>query len=158
MELKLQLNECRCDFTEHEHVLDLPQCCPISGNPQPGSTITIAYRGTKGFLEVAALRSFIDSYVGGKGEVRSMEGMLQEIAQACADILRVDVKLSSHLIIEPRQIMRVKCFAFPHEDLHQMRQNEIVPGISSRTLKNLQANRNVQRLRAGTEPREKVGS
>lgn len=158
MELKLQPNECRCDFTEHEHILALPQCCPVSGNPQAGSTITIAYRGTKGFLEVAALRVFVDSYIGGKGEVRSMEGMLQEIAQACADILKVDVKLSSNLIIEPKQIMRVTCYAFPNEDLHQMRQNEVVLGIPSRSNANGATNRDVQRLRARTKPREKICS
>jgi hypothetical protein len=39
-----------------------------------------------------------------------MEGMLQEIAQACANILEVDVKLTSELVIEPRQIMRVTCY------------------------------------------------
>jgi NADPH-dependent 7-cyano-7-deazaguanine reductase QueF len=111
--LAIQPNEHRCAFTEHEHVLELPRCCPISGNPQPGSTITISYRGYEGFLEVASLRHFIDSYVGGKGEVRSMEGMLQEIAQACATRLLIDVKLTSHLIIEPSQIMKITCYAFP---------------------------------------------
>ena len=85
----------------------------MSGNPQPGSTLTIAYRGKKGFLEVAALRAFVDSYVNGRGEVRSMEGMLQEIARSCAEVLEVDVKLSSELIIEPGQVMRITCYAFP---------------------------------------------
>lgn len=110
--LKLQPNEFRCAFTYHEHEIELPQCCPISGNPQPGSTITISYEGNEGFLEVASLRTFIDSYVGGKGEVRSMEGMLQEIAQACADTLGVQVTLKSNLLIDPKQIMRVTCYGF----------------------------------------------
>lgn len=113
VELKLQPNECRCAFTEHEHELYLPQCCPVSHNPQPGSKVTISYKGKSGFLEVASLRAFIDSYIGGKGEVRSMEGMLQEIAQTCAEILHVDVKLESYLVIEPGQVMRVRCYAFP---------------------------------------------
>jgi hypothetical protein len=38
---------------------------------------------------------------------------LQEIAQSCADVLKVDVKLTSELVIEPRQIMRITCYAFP---------------------------------------------
>src|ERR1700758_1223969 len=110
--LKLQPNEYRCAFTHHEHELGLPACCPVSGNPRPGSTITISYEGNEGFLEVASLRAFIDSYVGGKGDVRSMEGMLQEIAQACAEVLKVQVTLKSNLLIEPGQIMRVTCYAF----------------------------------------------
>jgi 7-cyano-7-deazaguanine reductase len=112
-ELKLQPNEHRCAFTKHEHILKLPPCCPISGNPLPGSTITIEYEGQEAFLEVASLRSFVDSFVGGKDDIRSMEGMLQEIAQACADILEVHVKLLSDLQINPGQIMRVTCYAFP---------------------------------------------
>jgi NADPH-dependent 7-cyano-7-deazaguanine reductase QueF len=87
--------------------------CPVTGNPQPGSTLTIAYKGATGFLEVAALRSFIDSYIGGRGDVRSMEGMLQQICQACADALSADVKLTSHSLIQPSQIRRVTCYAFP---------------------------------------------
>lgn len=114
--LRLQPNEGRCAFTEHEHILDLQRGCPVTGNPQPGSTITIASKGTKEFLEVAALRSFVDSYIGGRNDVRSMEGMLQEIAQACANFLKVDVKLTSELLINPAQVMKITCYAFPHEN------------------------------------------
>jgi hypothetical protein len=38
-----------------------------------------------------------------------MEGMLQEIAQACANATGADVP---HLVLEPRQIMKVTCYAF----------------------------------------------
>lgn len=110
---RLQPNENRCAFTEHEHILSFSGCCPITGNPQKGSTLTISYKGSTHFLEVAALRALVDSYIGGKGDVRSMEGMLQEITQVCADILRVDVKLSSVLLIEPEQTMKITCYAFP---------------------------------------------
>lgn len=112
-ELEIQPNENRCAFTEHEHVLEIFDMCPVTGNPLCGSTISIKYRGEKGFLEVASLRTFVNSYAGGKGSVRSMEGMLQEIAQACADVLEVDVVLSSYLRIEPNQNMKVTCYAFP---------------------------------------------
>jgi NADPH-dependent 7-cyano-7-deazaguanine reductase QueF len=111
--LKLQSNEHRCAFTEHEHDLKISGFCPVSGNPQEGSGILISYKGTDGFLEVAALKAFVESYRGGKGDVRSMEGMLQEIAQSCADVLGVDVKLCSFLRIEPEQIMKITCYAFP---------------------------------------------
>ena len=111
--LKIQPNEKRCAFTEHEHDLKVHGFCPVSGNPQEGSGILISYKGDNGFLEVAALKAFVQSYSGGKGDVRSMEGMLQEIAQECANALGVDVKLRSFLRIEPEQIMKVTCYAFP---------------------------------------------
>ena len=113
VELKLQPNEHLCAFTEHEHDLKIHGLCPVSGNPQEGSGILISYKAVDGFLEVAALKAFVESYRNGKGEIRSMEGMLQDIAQACANILRVDVKLRSFLLIEPRQIMKITCYAFP---------------------------------------------
>jgi NADPH-dependent 7-cyano-7-deazaguanine reductase QueF len=112
VELILQPNENRCAFTEHEHILELPVCCPISHNPRPGSTITISYKAQKGFLEVASLRTYIDSFIGGKDDTRSMEGMLQDIAQTCSNVLGVDVKLASNLFIEPSQTMKVTCYAF----------------------------------------------
>jgi NADPH-dependent 7-cyano-7-deazaguanine reductase QueF len=111
--LKLQPNEKRCLFIEHEHILDLPQCCPVSGNPQPGSTLAISYKGEESFLEVYSLKAFIESYVGGKNGVRSMEGMLQDIAQACADALNIEVRLYANLLLHPAQKMRVTCYAFP---------------------------------------------
>lgn len=120
VELKTQRNENRCAFTEHEHGISFSGSCPVSGNPQPGSRLTISYKGTEYFLEVAALKAFIESYRGGRGGVRSMEGMLQEITQACADILRVDVTLRSFLRIEPEQIMRVTCYAFPSITLSEI--------------------------------------
>ena len=72
VELIIQPNEFRCASTEHEHVLELPVCCPYSNNPRPGSTITISYKGSAGFL---------------------------------------DVRSTSHLVIEPSQIMRATCCA-----------------------------------------------
>jgi NADPH-dependent 7-cyano-7-deazaguanine reductase QueF len=112
-DLRVQPNEHRCAFTEHEHRLEISNICPVTGNPNHGSRIYISYKGYKGFLEVASLRRFVDSYRGGKGEVRSMEGMLQEIAQSCADVLGVDVKLVGDLIISPAQNLKVTCYAFP---------------------------------------------
>jgi len=64
-------------------------------------------------LEVASLRAFIDSYQGGRGEVRSMEGMIQEITQACADVLNVYVRVEADLYIKPFQRMFLKCQACP---------------------------------------------
>lgn len=111
--LKTQANENRCAFTEHEHGISFHGCCPITGNPQEGSSLTIRYKADEHFLEVASLKALVESYIGGKGDVRSMEGMLQEIAQVCANILKVDVQLYSFLLLDPEQTMRVTCYAFP---------------------------------------------
>jgi 7-cyano-7-deazaguanine reductase len=113
VELRTQPNEKRCSFIEHDHILELPECCPISHNPRPGSTISLSYKGKDTFLEVYSLRKFVDSYRGGKDGVRSMEGMLQEITQACAQALGVEVRMEAMLHLEPQQRMRVICYAFP---------------------------------------------
>jgi NADPH-dependent 7-cyano-7-deazaguanine reductase QueF len=111
--IKTQPNERRCHHTEEEHRLDLPECCPISKNPRPGSSITIQYAPVDLFLEVASLKAYIDSYQGGRGDVRSMEGMIQAIAQDCADTVRARVTARADLVIEPSQRMVVTCQASP---------------------------------------------
>lgn len=106
-------NESRCFWTEEVHCLDLKRCCPVSGNPQPGSKLTISYEPQDVILEVAALRTYLDSYQGGKGEVRSMEAMIQQITQDCANSLGLYVKVKADLVIEPGQRMKLKCVGFP---------------------------------------------
>jgi len=70
-------NETRCAFTTEVHELPIESCCPVSYNPQPGSFIAITYEPADKILEVASLRRYVDSYRGGRGSVRSMEGMIQ---------------------------------------------------------------------------------
>lgn len=111
MELKTQPNEHRCAETTVAHEIPLPQCCPISGNPQPGSFARIYYAPEKFMLEVTALKAYIDSYQGGRGEIRSMEGMIQAICQDCANCVEVDVSVIAELVIEPGQKMFVECEA-----------------------------------------------
>jgi 7-cyano-7-deazaguanine reductase len=113
VELKTVPNEARCAFTKQEHELPIDPCCPVSGNPRPGSLISIAYEPIGRILEVASLRAYIDSYKGGRGDVRSMEGMIQAIAQDCSNAVRAHVIVNAELVIEPRQKMRLKCAAFP---------------------------------------------
>jgi NADPH-dependent 7-cyano-7-deazaguanine reductase QueF len=108
-----QPNERLCAHIESEHILGLPACCPISKNPGPGSTIAIRYTPVDTFLEVASLKRYIDSYVGGKGAVRSMEGMIQAIAQDCSDVVRVEVEVLARLNIAPEQQMTLVCVAKP---------------------------------------------
>jgi len=113
MELKTVPNESRCEFTEIVHVVPIKDFCPISHNPA-GGHIEISYTPADRILEVASLRNYVDSYKGGKGEVRSMEGCIQAITQDCADTVRVCVVVSTDLYINPLQGMRLKCTAFPN--------------------------------------------
>lgn len=113
MEILTQINEKRCLHTYESHSLDLPVCCPISHNPRPGSRITISYIPGDSFIEVASLKRYIDSYIGGKGEIRSMEGMLQQIAQDCSNAIKATVKIVAELVILPNQQVRIQCKAYP---------------------------------------------
>lgn len=106
--IKTQVNENRCKHTTIIHVLTLPQCCPVSNNPQPGSTITICYSPKKFILEVYSLKKYIDSYKGGKGVIRSMEGMIQNITKDCAEAICATVEIESRLIINPDQTLNIK--------------------------------------------------
>jgi NADPH-dependent 7-cyano-7-deazaguanine reductase QueF len=110
-----QPNEARCSCTWEKHTLELPPCCPVTKNPQPSSYIEISYAPLSLILEVASLRAYIDSYQGGRGDVRSMESMIQQIAQDCADTIKQTVRVLAHLIIEPRQKMMLDCTAYPKE-------------------------------------------
>lgn len=104
-----QPNECRCATTHVQHVVQVPPCCPVSGNPQMGSTLSIAYTPAAVLLEVASLQKYINSYQGGRGAVRSMEGMIQAITKDCADTLGVGVEVTTDLYIAPAQRLRVTC-------------------------------------------------
>ena len=108
-------NEARCFFTTETHELSLSPCCPVSHNPRPGSILTITYDPVDKILEVASLRKYVDSYCGGRGAVRSMEGMIQEIAQSCANCSGVCIIVFADLVIDPDQKMKLKCVAFPDE-------------------------------------------
>ena len=109
--LRTQPNERRCQKTIQRQTLDLPRCCPRSGNPQTGSFITIEYTPGAYHLEVASLYKYIQSYVGGRGDVRSMEGMVQQITQDCADVLGVPVTVRAFLRLDPPQVMTLTCKA-----------------------------------------------
>lgn len=39
-------------ITESEHCFDLPRMCPVSGNPQPGSVLTVRYVARESLDEV----------------------------------------------------------------------------------------------------------
>ena len=95
------------------HIFAIEGCCPMSKNPLPGSTIKITYRPESLILEVAALRAYIDSYIGGRGEIRSMEGMIQQITQHCANATQVHCRVIAELKINPSQEMHLVCSSDP---------------------------------------------
>lgn len=111
-EILTQPNEKRCHRTRETHILPLAECCPYSHNPRPGSEIQISYDVTDKILEVESLRAYVDSYIGGKGEIRSMEGMIQAITQDCADAAGTMCHTVAELVIEPNQRMRLECAAY----------------------------------------------
>lgn len=113
--LKTQPNEHLCRSMRESHILAIPPCCPYSGNPLDGSTIKITYSPLDHVLEVAALRAFVDSYKGGKGKIRSMEGMIQSITQECANAVKVCVEVVAILKIAPSQEMILECTTTPKE-------------------------------------------
>jgi NADPH-dependent 7-cyano-7-deazaguanine reductase QueF len=81
----------------------LPVCCPVSGNPLAGSTITIAYRPDGIVLPVESLVEIIDEYRNGHVErgVRGMEEMVQDIAHRVHQLVGVRVRVRADLRIKP---------------------------------------------------------
>lgn len=94
------------------HSVPLPQCCPVSGNPMPGSKLTVSYTPAGVVFPVEDLAAFVAEYVGGRGEVRGMEEMIQELANRVHSVVGVNVRAVADLIINPpfggaTQTMRV---------------------------------------------------
>lgn len=89
--------------TISEHRFDLPQMCPVSHNPMPGSVLTIRYTPAEWFLEVLSLGDYIKSFVGGKQAgrifIRDMEQTIQRIALDCAAAIGASVEVVADLKI-----------------------------------------------------------
>lgn len=85
------------------HILDLPVCCPVSHNPAAGSTVSVTYFPNGIVVPVEDLADWIAEYVGGHKTraVRNMEEMIQDLAQRCADEVKVTVRVRANLKIKP---------------------------------------------------------
>ncbi len=100
--------------TESEHRFDLPRMCPVSGNPQPGSVLTVRYVAREWFLEIETLGAYIESYIGGRPMgrdlIRDMEQTIQQIALDCAASVEVQVVVVAELKIadDPDKRTRVR--------------------------------------------------
>lgn len=91
------------------HTLTLPPCCPISGNPQPGSYVLIGYYARGAFLEVYSLRKYIESFIGGREQIRDMEGMIQTLATDCAAAIDAPVLCWADIVLQRGDRMTVLC-------------------------------------------------
>lgn len=94
------------------HSVPIPQCCPVSGNPLPGSKLTVCYIPNATVFPVENLAAFVSEYVGGRGETRGMEEMVQELAIRVRDVVGAPVRAFADLVIQPpyggeHQTMRV---------------------------------------------------
>lgn len=98
------------------HSTPLPQCCPVSKNPLPGSKLTVCYRPDDVVFPVEDLAAFVAEYVGGRGDIRGMEEMIQELVVRVRDVVQVPVRAFADLLIKPPfggeiQTMRVSARA-----------------------------------------------
>ena len=75
-----------------EHVVELPELCPATENPRPGSTLTICYEARERLLELFSLDGYIAAFIG-HPVVRDMEYFVQTVAQDCADALGHEVEV-----------------------------------------------------------------
>jgi len=100
------------------HLVPIPECCPVSHNPKPGSTIRVSYRPASIVVPVEALEEKVRSYIGGFESIRGMEEMIQDIARwSCAET-GVPIRAVADLVIQPpyggpEQAMRVSARATP---------------------------------------------
>lgn len=83
------------------HSVPVPECCPVSKNPKPGSTIRVSYLPRDIVVPVEALEERVRGYIGGFESIRGMEEMIQDIARWCAEESGVRVRAVADLIIQP---------------------------------------------------------
>jgi len=81
--------------THQEHCLQVPQLCPASGNPGPGSRLTIRYTSQARFLEVFSLHDYVQAFIGHR-TVRDVEQLTQTVARDCAAALGHAVQVQGH--------------------------------------------------------------
>lgn len=76
----------------------LSRLCPVSGEPQPSSTITISYEAGARLLETKSLRYYLESFKASENAhgVRDLEELVQVVAQACANALATQVIVQAH--------------------------------------------------------------
>jgi len=94
------------------HIVKVPALCPITGNPQPGSTVTVTYLPGPKLLELYALTDYVRGYIGHQ-TIRDIEHFAQTLAQDCADQLGVAVSVRTHFVLDIDQIVQLRIRARP---------------------------------------------
>lgn len=93
--------------------VDLPEMCPRSHNPRPGSTLSLRPLAAGEYAEVGAVAGCATEaaaqLVGGHDGVRDMEGAIAYIAQRVADLLGCPVEYRAELKIVTPAPARVEC-------------------------------------------------
>lgn len=84
-------NACPGLPTEVEHLLYLPELCPATGNPKPGSTLRLRYQAGAKLLELFSLDAYLDAFIGNP-KVRDMEYFVQTVARDAALALGQEVE------------------------------------------------------------------
>lgn len=85
-------------LSEQTHVVTLPELCPASHNPGPGSSMSIRYQAGAHFLELFALEAYFKGYIG-HPIVRDIEYLTQEVAKDCAAALGISVTVTAHIFL-----------------------------------------------------------
>ncbi|MBP6115631.1 MAG: hypothetical protein KBC57_11060 [Neisseriaceae bacterium] len=84
--------------SEQTHIMTLPELCPASHNPGPGSTMSIRYQANDRFLELFSLEAYFKGYIG-HPIVRDIEYLTQEVAKDCAQALGLSVTVTAHIYL-----------------------------------------------------------
>lgn len=100
-------------LTRQEHVIELPELCPASGNPGPGSFLRICYRSHGQFLEVFSLDAYVRAFIG-HPMVRDVEILTQVVARDGMRALGHKVKVHGCFVLPAlNQTVRTVVIARP---------------------------------------------
>lgn len=94
------------------HIVTIPSLCPATGNPQPGSTLSVTYIPQSKLLELYSLTEYVRSFVGHE-TVRDIEYFAQTFAQDCADVLGVSVTVRAKFVLDIDQVLKLRIKTSP---------------------------------------------
>ncbi len=111
--LKTIVNPNPAMHTHQEHVITLPELCPASGNPGPGSFLRIRYRSRGQFIEVFSLDAYVRAFIG-HPVVRDVEMLTQIVARDSMQALGHKVKVQGCFVLPAlNQTVRTVAIARP---------------------------------------------
>ena len=87
--------------TAVHHIVDIPPCCPKTGNPLAGSKLLLSYRPSGIVFPVEQLQDMVAEYVNGRGDIREMESMIQDIALRVSAVIGARCRVRADLVIKP---------------------------------------------------------